>query len=526
MIPLLHILAASLLCIGSLFVSSSLFTDSQIVPKWVGTIAVCLLMVAGSSCCCLLGIRGKVRNAVGIWGSVFVLFCCLQALYGILQFAGLLPSPSLYPVTGSFDNPAGFASCLCIGIPLAGLLWKSPRRSIRYAAWVAVAIMIIAVVLSESRAGMVSIGAVAVVWLWRRLYGKYRWGRYALLVLLLCLSAVGYWMKKDSADGRLLIWRCSLNMAMDAPLLGHGLNSFEAHYMDYQAAYFGEHGQQSRFALLADNVKQPFNEYLHVWLNFGIAGLAALAVLAGWLIRCYRRHPSREKRIAACALLSVGIFSLFSYPFTYPFTWIVVLWCIGLLAREPLQHLFRLPKVRYAVCAVALVGSLGGMYLWNERFRAELAWNRASNLALMGKYQKALPEYQRLEASFADNPYFLYNYAAILQEGRQYAESQRIASQCRRRWADYDLELILGENCQHLQQPEQAVACYRRASQMCPLRFLPLYKLFRFHKERGEREQMEAVAREMLEKPVKIKTPAVLMMRREAERSLASPTSP
>lgn len=81
MIPLLHILAASLLCIGSLLVSSSLFTDLQIVPKWMGTMAVCLLMLAGNSCGCLLGIRGKVRNAVGIWGSVFALFCCLQVLY-------------------------------------------------------------------------------------------------------------------------------------------------------------------------------------------------------------------------------------------------------------------------------------------------------------------------------------------------------------------------------------------------------------------------------------------------------------
>ncbi len=520
MVQLFHILIAVIACIGSVFLSSSLFTDSHILPKWLGTIAVCLLMALGSSCFCLLGIRSGARNAVLIWSSVIILSCCLQALYGILQFAGLLPSPSLYPVAGSFDNPAGFASCLCMGLPFAGFLGKSPHRSICYAAWTAVSIMAVAVVLSESRAGMVSIGAVAIVCLWRRLHGKYRWGRYVLLILLLCLFVGGYWMKKDSADGRLLIWRCSLNMAMDAPLLGHGLNSFEAHYMDYQAAYFEEHGQQSRFALLADNVKQPFNEYLHVWLNFGIAGLAVLAVLIGWLVHCYRRHPNREKRIAACVLLSVGTFSLFSYPFTYPFTWIAVLWCIWVLAREPLQHLFGLSKVRYAVCAVALVGSLGGVYLWTERVRAELAWNKASNLALMGKYKKAMPEYQRLAASFADNPYFLYNYAAILQEGRQYAESQRIALRCRRHWADYDLELILGENYQRLQQSEQAVVCYRRASLMCPSRFLPLYRLLHLYEENGDRERMEAVAREMMAKPIKIKTPTVLMMRREASKAL------
>lgn len=495
-------------CIGCIFLSSTLFTDMYIVPKWC---AILFVVFAGGIIFSLSQIT-KHRLATfkeTIIGNIVCYICVLQALYGILQIS----SPML-PITGSFDNPAGFASCLCIGIPLAGFLWKSPRHSIRYAAWTVVAIMIIAVVLSQSRAGMVSIGAVAVVWLWRRLDGQYRWGRYALLVLLLCLSAGGYWMKKDSADGRLLIWRCSLNMAMDAPLLGHGLNSFEAHYMDYQAAYFKEHGQQSRFALLADNVKQPFNEYLHVWLNFGIAGLAVLVVLAGWLVRCYRRHPSREKRVAAYTLLSVGTFSLFSYPFTYPFTWIAVLWCIGVLAREPLQRLFGLPKVRYAACAVALVGSLGGMYLWAERARAELAWNKASNFALMGKYKEALPEYQRLSASFADNPYFLYNYAAVLQQAKRYAESLDIGLQCRRYWADYDLELILGENYRQLGNFAEAERHYRHASLMCPSRFVPLFRLVQLLDESGRISEAKKLAHQIVDKPIKVLSGQVEIIKR------------
>ena len=45
-------------------------------------------------------------------------------------------------------------------------------------------------------------------------------------------------MKKDSADGRLLVWICSMNMIKDNLLLGWGIGGFEAHYMDYQASYF------------------------------------------------------------------------------------------------------------------------------------------------------------------------------------------------------------------------------------------------------------------------------------------------
>lgn len=48
--------------------------------------------------------------------------------------------------------------------------------------------------------------------------------------------------------------------------------------------YFKEYGSQNRYAMLADNVKQPFNEYLGVliisvlsdWLCFGYCGGACV----------------------------------------------------------------------------------------------------------------------------------------------------------------------------------------------------------------------------------------------------------
>ncbi len=74
--------------------------------------------------------------------------------------------------------------------------------------------------------------------------------------------------------------------------------------------------------MLADNVKQPFNEYLGLLLNFGIIGLLVLLLLMVIIIYCYRKNPSVEKQIAFYSLSSIGIFSFFSYPFAYPFVWV------------------------------------------------------------------------------------------------------------------------------------------------------------------------------------------------------------
>jgi tetratricopeptide (TPR) repeat protein len=83
-----------------------------------------------------------------------------------------------------------------------------------------------------------------------------------------------YFLKKDSADGRLLIWRCSWEMIKENPVkgLGYGQGGFKAHYMNYQAKYFEAH-PDSKQAMLADNVNRPFNEYLLLLVNYGLFGL-------------------------------------------------------------------------------------------------------------------------------------------------------------------------------------------------------------------------------------------------------------
>ena len=87
------------------------------------------------------------------------------------------------------------------------------------------------------------------------------------------LIAIGafilYSQKKDYANGRLLIWNVSVEMIKDKPLFGLGHDTFQAKYMNYQAEYF-RNNPNSRYKLLADNVKHPFNEFIKVAVEFGI----------------------------------------------------------------------------------------------------------------------------------------------------------------------------------------------------------------------------------------------------------------
>ncbi len=79
--------------------------------------------------------------------------------------------------------------------------------------------------------------------------------------IAICLAL--YLYKRNSADGRLLIWTVCLEMIKERPWFGWGLDGYIAQYMNYQADYMNAN-PKSPFTLLAGETQNPFNEFLHI----------------------------------------------------------------------------------------------------------------------------------------------------------------------------------------------------------------------------------------------------------------------
>ena len=100
-----------------------------------------------------------------------------------------------------------------------------------------------------------------------------------MLIIVLAATTLGlYHYKKDSADGRLLIWTVTSNIIKDNPLLGVGQDRFKAHYMDYQADYF-RNNPGSKYEQVADDNQYAFNEALLAWSENGLIGLILLLAI-------------------------------------------------------------------------------------------------------------------------------------------------------------------------------------------------------------------------------------------------------
>lgn len=504
-----------LLCIVSVFSYSQCMMDTHIMPKWYYTVFALLLCVLVLLVKSILNRLSKIDFLIC---SYFISFICLiQALYGILQWLKLVSSVRHYQVVGSFDNPAGFAACLCVGLPFIFLCLKKVRKkSQKIVLYLLLLSVVLAIAVSGSRSGIITITVVINIWFYQYVSLKFKSKILISVCLILCLLGGGYFLKKDSANGRLLIWQCSLEMVKDLPFCGYGINGFKTHYMDYQANFFMEK-PNSTYMRLADNVSSPFNEYLNIMIKFGYLGVLILILGISLLIYCYCKNPKYEKRIALYSLLSVGVFSMFSYPFTYPFVWIIVCFDIFILmsGNTGLNILKNYRNILYVFTITACFW--GGIKLY-QRINAEYKWGKIA----YSTADENLVMYDELMSVMGNNPYFLYNYSVALFELNHLDKSLKLALSCKRYWADYDLELLLGNIYNKMKDYNIAEIHYRKASLMCPCRFVPLYYLYELYKEVGNANGMLLMGRSIIDKPVKVNSMQVMQIRNKIRRELGN----
>jgi len=149
------------------------------------------------------------------------------------------------------------------------------------------------------------------------------------------------------------------------------------------------------------------------------------------------------------------------------------------------------------------------------RLRAEMKWCKTAHLSLAGQTEQMLPEYRLLHNKLFNNELFLYNYAAELNFSKHYEESQSIARECECLWADYDLQMLMADNCQQLKDYTEAEQHYRKAAAMCPVKFVPLYQLAKMYDAIGRKSEAVALAEQIVNKSIKITSPTIIAIQHE-----------
>lgn len=511
----------TLMLFGGVFITSHLFKEYLNPPKAYFLLISSFLLLIG----CLVSRKGiqklfeTLKSRSLLFGVTIV--CLVTTIHGLLQYLGIIESNHMaFSVTGTFENPAGFATVQAAMFPFVFYLCfdKESSRLQKVLALTVSILCLISVVLSGSRMGFLGICAAIVVVLSftesvSSFFKAHRWVGIPIVVIIVSSLIVLYYVKKDSADGRLFIWARSLELIKERPLFGYGHMGFQHNYMNTQADYFRAN-PDSPYVMLADNVTQPFNEYLKLTVNYGLVGLAIALALLVWLLHKLFKSDRQTKVLGLSFMSSVFVMCQFSYPFMYD-----VLWLLCFMAIVPsfikTEKVLIIPAFFRAVVPILLIG---GLALSLRTMYYEMKWTEISNQADKGRAERMMPYYDEIKHVMKNNPFFYYNYAAELNTLQRYQESNEFLTECLKVWDDYNVQILLADNFTRMGLMDSALVVCDQAYDMVPSRFEPLYRKMMIYGMSNDTLNAVRMAYEIIEKPVKVRSDQLKQMIALAEQ--------
>ena len=479
-----------------------------------------LLLLCAHFCICIL----KEKDSYSGTSRVLKSFFCIGVLemaYALLQWLRLLPSMNhRFLFTGSFDNPAILAMLLSICLPIGFHFMTTEPAHKRLWVWLT-ACMAIFLLATGVRTGILAGVCSAIPTGWPTLkkhIGKWSKPKLFFILSFIVLAFAGlYFSKQDSADGRILIWRISMDMIAERPLWGWGLNGFDAHYMDFQANYFLRH-PASKYVLLADNLTNPFNEFLLFAIRYGLAGLAALLLVLVILLKKIFMQSGMYHHVWVSICVTLCLWSLFSYPYRIPFVWLVTAY----LASSALFPAMRPKKYAKPLATCILLVIILPTIRTYLSFKDKREWIQVQERASRGETEAMLPQYAMLYDRLKKDGSFLYNYGAELHFAGHYQKSLEVLKECTRQYNDYNVQMLLADDYQKLGFPQKAIEKYRYANRMVPHKFFPLYQEMQIHITEGDSLHACKTALAILQKDIKIHSRTIEKIQEEAKDCLQS----
>lgn len=508
------------------------------------------------------------RRAIPVLLTLLSLFGILEAWTGLRQIYGFTYSNhGLFRITGSLFNPGPYAGFITpILVCAAAFLVRTrqtaerlrkantlkqrlrsllPNRLIRMViprlmCWGAVLAILIVLPATMSRAAGVAAAVAGAVFVLkelgagsrlRNLAAKYplRFGITTAAAMLLVAGAAfgAYWIKRPSAEGRLLIWKMDTRIILRHPLCGVGPGNFAGAFGAEQARYFSEKERPELEKQVAGCPESGFNEFLQFGAETGIPGLLLLLLTVGSAL-----HSSlRRGNPLGYGLLAATLFACFSYPWSVlPLRLLFVVLLAAALPNRTTATAHPRRQLRYRLPLLGLLAA--GIACWpgiynrtKARITARRAWNDTRIWINSGRCDYLVEDGGKLYDRLCYDFRFLYDYGYALHKNGNFRQSNEILLQGAKMSSDPMFWNIMGKNFEALGDAERAEDSFMQAHWRIPDRIYPLYLLACHYRDCGRTEQAVAIARRIVTHRPKIESTQTRDLQNEMSRMIDSLTN-
>lgn len=465
-------------------------------------------------------------------------FGAMEALHGLGQIAGIYPSNhSLFVLTGTFYNPGPYSGYLAAVLPIAlhRMLVSNGKKDrlsvVQYYFSMCVLLPICCVLpAGMSRAAwfasLISCGYV-VLMAYRvkvkSFVSKYRYAVSGVLIVGALLASSAYFMKRDSADGRLLIWKITSQTIASSPWGEENGRTFSAIYGDAQERYFTNCEYSESEAWVAGTPDFAFNEFLQIAVEHGIW----VSVLFVTVLLVLLKIAGSRKHLAGMGgcLVSLMVFACFSYPLHIPA--IVSVWLLTLMVLCG-EGLVMIKRKRNAVAVLlpvvvaGLTASMNMYGIYSERTRAVREWMPVRVLYHSGAFNAAAEKYGKLYDKMSWHKDFCFEYGRTLYKAGSYSDAENVLLKAMTVSGDPMILNMLGRNAQESSEYGKAEKYLLRSTRRLPERVYPHYLLVKLYAEPEYFDRIKLIreAKCVLNAEPKVNSTAIREMRQEVKKIL------
>ena len=478
---------------------------------------------------CFRNIPNKLSSLV--WFG-YVLAALLQILYGLsVQTHWFAPEYGLQDIRGSFVNQGPFAEVIVCALILAmGLVLNYRKVILIQKPIIKCVVMLISlsvlallftiIAFTESRAAWLACAGGLLFYAIQKFSNRKTKNFFiakvnkALLLTLLLVLGIGlskslYLYKKDSANGRILIWKVSSEMFYDRPITGHGINSFQSKYMNYQADYL-KREPTDPYRYLAANNHYAFNEILRIGVEQGIVGIGVLVLVFYLFIGQAKRKMSKNRNnfrsISWTGLISIIIFGLFSYPMEILSLKIIAVSFLAILSGYS-KTVFEWPPSEYSdtknvkrkiLFIIVLIGLFIGWSSTNELYKTCRNWNYALFDLSKGNIDGYILFSEKAYERLRDNGDFLSLYGKSLVQAKRYTKAIEVLNEAQLLIPSTTLYIDLGKSYEGIGNYKEAESSWLTASKMVPSLFYPEYLMVKMYYKIGQKGKAIKLAKDLL----------------------------
>lgn len=454
--------------------------------------------------------------------AVFGLYECV---IGLLQLYGLERSNhAVFRVTGTFFNPGPYSIyvvtmlAVCLAYCYKRYRNYSPKKtfcgkgSVRLAGnmlfFLCATGGIVGLITLPATLSRTAFVALAVVLL--LLFGR-RNPRMLLSVMVLALVfGVGlYFLKKDSADGRLLMWIVSLRAICGHPVFGSGIGGFHKAFSDSQKEYFMANPDSS-LASVAGAPEYAFNDFLEVGVEQGLVGIFLFASII--IVSVCKLLKGKEE--IGYGLIALSVCAMFSYPFCLlPFRILGCLFVARAAALDKRPLLIMAGWHNAVVSIVSCVICVSLLIPINIRIRDKV--NAVKDFAIDKVLRIRTVNDLHMERAkiLCDHPKYLFWLGKRLKNVGRYEESLEAFRLGTEVSCDNMFYVMMGNVCMYLKRFDEAEDHYWTAHYMQPCKLYPLYQLLLLYEDEGRAEDARQMAQAILEAKPKIRSSATEEMK-------------